>query len=108
MPPFDASATDDATVSFVEQFKANNGGKIPNQFAADGYDVIYALYNACVAAGVDGNTPAADVCAALQEQFATLKVDGLTGSGMTWDANGMISKAPAAMVVTNGAYAPMA
>ena len=108
MTPFDASATDEATVAFVEQFKANNGGKIPNQFAADGYDVIYALYNACVAAGVDGNTPAADVCAALQEQFATLKVDGLTGSGMTWDANGMISKAPAAMVVTNGVYVPVA
>ena len=108
MTPFDANATDEATVAFVEQFKANNGGKIPNQFAADGYDVIYALYNACVAAGVDGNTPAADVCAALQEQFATMKVDGLTGSGMTWDENGMISKAPAAMVVTNGVYVPVA
>ena len=108
MTPFDANATDDATVKFVEQFKANNGGLVPNQFAADGYDVIYALYNACVAAGVDGSTPAADVCAALQEQFKTLTVDGLTGKGMTWDENGMISKAPAAMVVTNGVYAPMA
>ena len=38
-----------------------------------------------VAAGVDGSTPAADVCAALQKQFATMKVDGLTGKGMTWD-----------------------
>ena len=108
MTPFDANATDDATVKFVEQFKANNGGLVPNQFAADGYDVIYALYNACVAAGVDGSTPAADVCAALQEQFATLTVDGLTGKGMTWDENGMISKAPAAMVVTDGVYVPVA
>ena len=108
MTPFDANATDDATVAFVEQFKANNGGKVPNQFAADGYDVIYALYNACVAAGVDGSTPAADVCAALQEQFASLTVDGLTGKGMTWDENGMISKAPAAMVVTDGVYVPVA
>ena len=108
MTPFDANATDDATVKFVEQFKANNGGLVPNQFAADGYDVIYALYNACVAAGVDGSTPAADVCAALQAQFADLKVDGLTGKGMTWDENGMISKAPAAMVVKDGAYAPVA
>ena len=108
MTPFDANATDDATVKFVEQFKANNGGLVPNQFAADGYDVIYALYNACVAAGVDGSTPAADVCAALQEQFATLTVDGLTGKGMSWDANGMISKAPAAMVVTDGVYVPVA
>ena len=105
MTPFDANSSDEATVAFVEQFKANNGGKVPNQFAADGYDVIYALYNACVAAGVDGSTPAADVCAALQEQFATMTVDGLTGTGMTWDANGMISKAPAAMIVKDGAYA---
>ena len=104
MTPFDANATDDATVKFVEQFKANNGGKIPNQFAADGYDVIYALYNACVAAGVDGSTPATDVCAALQAQFANLKVDGLTGKGMTWDSNGFVSKVPTAVKIENGAY----
>ena len=108
MTPFDANATDEATVSFVEQFKANNGGLVPNQFAADGYDVIYALYNACVAAGIDGSTPAAEACAKLQEQFATLTVDGLTGKGMTWDENGMISKAPAAVVVTDGIYVPVA
>ena len=108
MTPFDANATDEATVSFVEQFKANNDGKVPNQFAADGYDVIYALYNACVAAGIDGNTPADEACALLQEQFATMTVDGLTGTGMTWDENGMISKAPAAVVVTDGVYVPMA
>ena len=108
MTPFDANATDDATVSFVEQFKANNDGLVPNQFAADGYDVIYALYEACVAAGIDGSTPAAEACAKLQEQFASLTVDGLTGKGMTWDANGMISKAPAAVVVTDGIYVPVA
>lgn len=108
MTPFDANATDDATVSFVEQFKANNDGLVPNQFAADGYDVIYALYEACVAAGIDGSTPAAEACAKLQEQFASLTVDGLTGKGMTWDENGMISKAPAAVVVTDGIYVPVA
>ena len=108
MTPFDANATDDATVSFVEQFKANNDGKVPNQFAADGYDVIYALYNACVAAGIDGSTPAAEACEKLQAQFADMTVDGLTGKGMTWDENGMISKAPAAVVVTDGIYVPLA
>ena len=108
MTPFDANATDAATKSFVDQFKANNNGKVPNQFAADGYDVIYALYNAAVAAGIDGTTSAADACAALQAQFADLTVDGLTGKGMTWDENGMISKAPAAMIVTAGVYVPMA
>ena len=104
MTPFDANATDEATVSFVEQFKANNDGLVPNQFAADGYDVIYALYNACVAAGIDGNTDPAEACALLQEQFAKLTFDGLTGSGMTWDEFGMISKEPAAVVITDGIY----
>ena len=106
MTPFDANA--ESAKSFVDQFKANNDGKVPNQFAADGYDVIYAIYNACVAAGVDGSTPAADVCAALQEQFSTMTVDGLTGTNMTWDENGMISKTPIVVVIENGAYVPMA
>ena len=108
MTPFDANATDAATASFVEQFKAKMDGLVPNQFAADGYDVIYSIYNACVAAGIDGNTPADEACALLQEQFNSMTVDGLTGSGMTWDENGMISKAPAAVVVTDGIYVPMA
>ena len=108
MTPFDANATDDATKSFVEKFKAKMDGLVPNQFAADGYDVIYSLYNACVAAGIDGSTSNADACAKLQEQFKSMTVDGLTGKGMTWDENGFISKAPAAVVITDGVYVPMA
>ena len=108
MTPFDANATDDATKSFVEKFKAKMDGLVPNQFAADGYDVIYAIYTAATAAGVDGTTAAADVSAALMEQFQSMTFDGLTGKGMTWDENGMISKAPAAVVITDGIYVPMA
>ncbi len=108
MTPFDANATDDATVSFVAKFKEKMDGLVPNQFAADGYDVVYTLYNACVAAGVDGSSSAADICAALKEQFKDLSVDGLTGKGMTWNDQGMISKAPAAVVITDGVYVPMA
>ena len=107
MTPFDANATDEATVSFVTKYKEKNDGKVPNQFAADAYDVIYALHTACVAAGIDGSTSAADACALLQEQFSTMSVDGLTGKSMTWDENGMISKPPAAVVVTDGVYAPL-
>ena len=104
MTPFDANATDEATVSFVEKFKANNNGLVPNQFAADGYDVIYAIYNACIAAGIDGNTDPAEACVLLQEQFSNMTFDGLTGTGMTWDEMGMISKEPAAVVITDGIY----
>ena len=108
MTPFDANASDEATQSFVAKFKEKMNGLVPNQFAADGYDVIYALYNAMNAAGITGTESASDICTALEAQFATMTVDGLTGTGMHWDENGMISKAPAAVVVENGVYVPMA
>ena len=107
LTPFDANATDEATQSFVAKYKEKNNGQVPNQFAADAYDCVYAVYNAAVAAGIDGTTAPADVCAALVEQFNTMTFDGLTGTGMTWDADGMISKTPAAVVIENGIYVPM-
>ena len=107
MTPFDANATDEATQSFVAKFKDKMDGLVPNQFAADGYDVIYAIYNAMTAAGITGNESASQICDALKAQFATMTVDGLTGTGMHWDENGMISKSPAAVVVENGVYVPM-
>ena len=107
MTPFDANASDEATQSFVAKFKEKMDGLVPNQFAADGYDVIYALYNAMTAAGITGSESASEICTALEAQFATMTIDGLTGTGMHWDENGMISKAPAAEVIENGVYVPM-
>ena len=108
MTPFDANASDEATQSFVTKFKEKMDGLVPNQFAADGYDVIYAIYNGLTNAGATGSESAEELCTMLKEQFATMTVDGLTGTGMHWDANGMISKAPAAVVIENGVYVPMA
>ena len=108
MTPFDANSTDEATKSFVAKYTEKMEGLTPNQFAADGYDVIYAIYNACVAAGVNGMTPANEACALVKAQLDSMTFNGLTGKGMTWDANGMISKIPAAVVITNGVYVPMA
>ena len=103
MTPFAADAKDDATQSFVAKFKERTGG-VPNQFAADAYDVVYALYKACNAAGIDGNTPNAEACDKLIAQFTSMSFDGLTGSGMTWDSNGFVSKVPTAVKIENGAY----
>ena len=108
MTPFDANASDEATQSFVTKFKEKMDGLVPNQFAADGYDVIYAIYNGLTNAGATGSESSEELCTMLKEQFATMTVDGLTGTGMHWDANGMISKAPAAVVIENGVYVPMA
>ena len=108
MTPFDANASDEATQSFVTKFKERMNGLVPNQFAADGYDVIYDIYDALTAADVTGTESDSEICDALKAQFTTMTVDGLTGTGMHWDENGMISKAPAAVVIENGVYVPMA
>lgn len=105
MTPFNPDAPE--TQDFVNKYKAAMNGVVPNQFAADGYDVIYSIYNACVAAGIDGATKPADACAKLTEYFGSYEFTGLTGSGMTWDAQGMISKVPAAVKIENGKYVDM-
>ena len=104
MTPFAADAEDEATKSFVAKFEEKSGGVTPNQFAADGYDVIYAIYAGCLEMGIDGSTSADAACAKLIEYFADASYSGLTGADMTWDANGLVSKVPTAVVVENGIY----
>lgn len=105
LTPFSADATDEKTVHFVEAYKAKCN-EVPNQFAADAYDCVYALYEACTAAGVTSDMSAQDICAALTDQFATGKLvfSGVTGSGMTWDSTGAVSKSPMAVVIKDGKY----
>ena len=103
LTPFSADAADEATQSFVAKFKEKTG-IVPNQFAADAYDVIYAIYNACVNGNVNADMTAAEINAILVEQFTTMTFDGLTGAGMTWAATGEVSKAPMAVVIENGVY----
>ena len=88
----------------AEYQEAYNG--IPNQFAADGYDCMYAIYEACTAAGVTADMSAEEVCDALVAQFTAdgFSVDGLTGTGMTWSAAGEVSKAPVVVKVEGGVY----
>ena len=104
MTPFAADADDEATKSFVAKYKEKTGGETPNQFAADGYDVIYAIYNGCIEKGIKGTDSNADICAKLVEYFASATYSGLTGTNMTWDANGLVSKIPSAVEVVNGVY----
>ena len=37
-------------------------------------------------------------------QFTSMTFSGLTGANMTWNAEGQVSKAPAAVVIENGIY----
>ena len=102
LTPFAADATDDATVNFVKAYKEAYG-ETPNQFAADGYDCIYAVYQAFTASGLKANASPEEICEAMIEQFNSMSFSGLTGAGMTWK-NGQVDKAPAAVVIKDGVY----
>lgn len=110
LTPFAADATDDATVSFVTKYAEAYNGEVPSQFAADGYDCVYAIYNAVLASGADVTTiTSEELCELLIATFSSEEfvVDGLTGEGMTWDASGEVSKDPKAVVIVDGVYTGM-
>ena len=103
LTPFSADSEDEATKSFVSKYEAKTG-ITPNQFAADAYDVIYAVYQACVNGGVTADMSAEEINAILVEQFTSMTFDGLTGAGMTWGTDGAVSKSPMAVVIKDGVY----
>ena len=108
LTPFNADATDDATVAFVTEYESLYG-ETPNQFAADAYDCIYALKLALETAGCTPDMTAEAINDALIAAFPTITLTGLTGDGqgITWDSTGAVSKAPKGMVIENGAYVGM-
>lgn len=112
MTPFNAASEDERTAAFVEKYQADYKD-IPNQFAADGYDCVYAIYNALQKidnlseiASMDYAERHEALCDALISVFTSsdFSVDGLTGSAMTWQTNGEVSKDPMVVVIENGAY----
>ena len=106
LTPFNATSEDEMTANFVAKYQEAYG-EVPNQFAADGYDCIYAIYNAIQQ--IDGalEMDQAALCDALIAVFtsADFSVDGLTGAGMTWQANGEVAKEALVVAVKDGAYA---
>ena len=106
LTPFNADAEDAATQSFVAKYQEKHG-EVPNQFAADAYDCVYAIYNALTSAGATPDMSASELCDLLVGQFTSMTFDGLTGEGMTWDATGAVTKSPKGMVIQNGAYMGM-
>ena len=103
LTPFNADATDDKTVAFVTEYQERYG-EIPNQFAADAYDCVYAYKQALEAAGATPDMSAEELCNLMIQQFTSMTFNGLTGENMTWDATGAVSKSPKGMVIENGAY----
>ncbi len=102
LTPFSADAADERTQKFVETYRATYG-ETPSQFAADGYDCVWALYYAIENAGITAETSAEECCELLIEAFKTLEYEGITGA-MRWDESGEVTKSPMAVEIVNGAY----
>ena len=96
LSPFFAADPSDNVKAFVaayeEAYKAT-----PDQFAADAYDTVYAMKAAMEQAG---SVESADLIKAMTE----ITVDGLTGEGITWTAEGEPNKGSKFIQIKDGAY----
>ena len=102
LTPFSADAQDDLTKNFVAAYQAKHG-EIPNQFAADAYDGVYALLAAVEKAGITSETSPEDACELMIPAMQEIEITGLTGT-MRWAATGEVDKTPTAVVIKNGVY----
>ena len=102
LTPFSADAEDEKTQKFVATYKELYD-EIPNQFAADAYDGVYALVAAAEKADVKDGEKAEDICDRIIAAMQEIEVTGVTGT-MTWSANGEVTKTPTAVIIENGAY----
>ncbi len=101
LTPF--SATEESSKKFTSDYVAAYGEE-PNQFAADSYDAVYALKAAIEQSGVTPDMDASAICDALKPAMTEITIDGLTGSGMSWNAAGEPDKEPKAAKIVNGVY----
>ena len=94
MTPFAADSAEPKVQAFVKAYQdAYNA--TPDQFAADGYDAVYAVKAAIESA--KGSTSGTDLAAVM----TSLTVEGVTGT-MTWSADGNTNKAASAILYKNG------
>ena len=103
LTPFAADAKDEQTQAFVSSYE-EKFGDTPIQFAADAYDGMYIIKTAAEKAGLTPDMDASAICDAMKTAMTEITYDGLTGSGMTWSADGEPNKAPKAVVIKDGAY----
>lgn len=106
LTPFAADAKDDLTVKFVKAY-TEKYGETPIQFAADGYDAVYIVKAAAEKANINPGMSASDICDAMCKVMGDIKIDGLTGAGISFTAEGEPNKDPKAVVIQNGAYVAM-
>ena len=101
LTPFAADAED--AKDFTSKYEAAYG-EIPNQFAADSYDAVYAVAEAAKTAGITPDMDASAICDAMVPAMTQITIDGLTGTGTTWNEAGEPKKDPKAVKIVGGKY----
>ncbi|HJD21475.1 MAG TPA: penicillin-binding protein activator [Candidatus Gemmiger faecigallinarum] len=101
--PFSAYGEDETTTTFVSAYEGAFG-ETPNQFAADAYDCVYAIYQCVTDGTITPDMSASDMCDALKTAFTSMSFSGTTGENQTWSADGTISKEPKVYQVQDGSY----
>lgn len=108
LTPYSATATDEKAVKFTEAYKKKYPDEAaPIQFAADGYDCVYAIKLALEKANVtDPSISSSELCDILKSAMLEIEYDGVTGSSK-WSNDGEVTKDPKVMQikVTDGAAA---
>lgn len=101
LTPFsvDEESSKDFVTAYRDTYKIE-----PLQFGAGAYDAIYAIKDAAEKAGVTPDMSVSDICEAMKPAMTEIKIDGLTGADMTWNAAGEPNKAPKAVKIVDGAY----
>ncbi len=93
--PFDVNNKEQKSADFVKAYKEKYNAD-PDQFAADAYDAVYAVFEAMKAAGIDDVTiEPSELC---DKVVAAITADSFTYEGvtgkMTWDESGACNKVP--------------
>ena len=103
LTPYSADAEDERTKNFVKSYEAQYGDT-PIQFAADAYDAVYAIKAAAEKEDLKPSLSVSEIGDGLEKGMTEIQLDGLTGSGMRWSAEGDVDKEPKAVRVENGSY----
>ena len=106
LTPFSATSEDEKSQAFVKAYEDANKDEVPNQFAADTYDVIYAMKAAADAAEITPDMSNEDISAAMSEAMLSVDLDGLTIKKKNTE-DGECDKEPKAFEIQDGAYVEM-
>lgn len=103
LTPFSATAEDEKTQNFVTKYKELYK-EVPNQFGADAYDGVYILKAALEQAEATPDMDPSELCDLLKAAMQEITFDGITGTGITWGADGEPVKEPIVVEIKDGAY----